>query len=307
MQFTRRSFLKASGASAAAAGFGGQAVWAASELTVGSVRIDSLSDGFLNLPREFIFSPMPKDELGPVLAEMGVADGNLTPDCNVTLLRDGENTILFDVGSGSGFQQSAGQLLDALDAVEVAPEDITHVVFTHGHPDHLWGILDDFDEPLFYEAQHMMGRTEWEYWINPETAETIDASRTTMAVGARRRLEMMEESFVLFEDGEEILPGVAARLTPGHTPGHMAFEIRSGSESVLVVGDAIGNHHVAFARPQWSSGSDQDQERAADTRARLMDQLSTEKMRLIGFHLPHGGIGHVEKRDDGYRFVPEGA
>ena len=307
MGFTRRSFLKTAGASAAAAGLGGHAVWAASELSIGSVRIDSLSDGYLNLPREFIFAPMPKDELGPLLAEMGVADGNLMPDCNVTLLRDGENTILFDVGSGSGFQQSAGQLLEALDAIEVAPEDITHVVFTHGHPDHLWGILDDFDEPLFYEAQHMMGRAEWDYWINPETAETIDASRTTMAVGARRRLEMMEESFVLFEDGEEILPGVAARLTPGHTPGHMAFEIRSGSESVLVVGDAIGNHHVAFARPQWNSGSDQDQERAADTRVRLMDQLSTEKMRLIGFHLPQGGIGHVEKRDDGYRFVPEDA
>ncbi len=306
MSVTRRSFLKRAGAGMVAAGVFSQPVWAASELALGSLRIDSLSDGTLTLPPEFVFGPMPQADLAALLPELGVAPGTLTPDCNVTLMRDGTNTVLFDAGSGSGFQASAGLLPDALDAVDVAPEDVTHIVFTHGHPDHLWGVLDDFDDPMFPAARHMMGRAEWDYWINPQTAETIQQSRTTMALGARRRLVAMEDRFSLFDDGDEILPGVAARLTPGHTPGHMGFEIRSGSGALMVVGDAIGNHHVAFARPAWRSGSDQDQDLGAKTRTALLDQLSADKMRLIGYHLPGGGIGHAEKTPDGYRFVPEG-
>jgi hypothetical protein len=85
----------------------------------------------------------------------------------------------------------------------------------------------------------------------------------------------------------------------------MAVEIRDGSETVMILGDCIGNHHVAFAKPEWNSGSDQDEETAANTRVALMDQLAHEKMRIIGYHLVGNGVGYVEKSQDGYVFVPE--
>ncbi|WP_425045161.1 MBL fold metallo-hydrolase [Primorskyibacter sp. S87] len=306
MTLTRRRLLMGAGAGIALGSGPARSLWAETGIDLGSMRISSLSDGHLVLPPEFIFAPMPKDELGPVLTEFGIGNGPLTPDCNVTLMQDGGRVVLFDTGSGTAFQESAGKLLDALDAAGVAPEDVTHVVFTHGHPDHLWGVLDEFEDPLFYEAEHMIGKAEWDFWTDPNTVNDIGDARTTMAVGAKRRLEAMEDAITFFEDGEEILPGIAARATFGHTPGHMAFELRSGSESVMVVGDAIGNHHVAFARPGWNSGSDQDQGTAAETRVGLLDQLSSEQMLMIGFHLPHGGIGRVERKGDGYLFVPEG-
>ncbi|TMV10080.1 MBL fold metallo-hydrolase [Ruegeria sediminis] len=302
MTLTRRTVLK--GAGAAFAALAARPVWAATELTLGDTRIFSLSDGHLTLPPEFIFAPMPKRELAPILAEHGLGDAPLTPPCNVTLMQSGDRLVLFDAGSGLSFQDSAGKLPDALDAVGLAPGDVTHVVFTHGHPDHLWGVLDDFDEPLFANAEHMIGKAEWDYWWNPNTVEEIGAERTAMAVGAKRRLEALEDAVSFFEDGQEILPGVAALATFGHTPGHMSFELRSGGDSVLVVGDAIGNHHVAFERPDWPSGSDQDQPTAAATRSRLLDRLAAERMRMIGFHLPAGGMGHVERKGAAYRFVP---
>lgn len=299
---TRRSLL-AQGAATAAVTLGGPLL---AEVKLGSATLTTVSDGHLTLPGDFILGPMPQDELKPILAEFGIDPKVLTPECNVTLFRDGERTVLFDVGAGPDFQPSAGRLAENLDAAGVAFEDVTHVVFTHAHPDHIWGLLDEFDEPLFPEATYMMGRAEWDYWWNPETVNTIGEARAAFAVGARRRMEVIEETVVRFDAGEEILPGIAAVGSFGHTPGHMAFEVRSGNESALIVGDAIGNHHVAFARPDWPSGSDQDMETAIKARLMLLDRLAGEQMPVIGFHLPGGGIGRVERvADRSYRFVGE--
>ena len=273
------------------------------DLALGSAKLTTVSDGSLMLPGSFIFESMPQEELAPILAEAGVSAERLMPECNLALYRDGTNTVLFDVGAGPDFMPTAGSIIDSLDTLGLAAEDITHVVFTHAHPDHIWGLLDEFDDPLFYDATYMMGRTEWDYWWNPETVNTIGEARAAFAVGAKRRMEAIEDAVILFDDGDEVLPGISALSTPGHTPGHMAFEIRQGSEAALIVGDAIGNHHVAFRRPAWQSGSDQDAATAAATRKMLFDRLTSEQLTLIGFHLPGGGMGRAEKASDGYRFM----
>ena len=278
-------------------------LWAASTLTLGAVRIDTLSDGNLVLPGDFILGGMPQDEMAAIVAKYGLPTDQLTPPCNVTLLRDGTNTVLFDVGAGPDFQPSAGKLAQALAAADLTADDITHVLITHGHPDHIWGLLDEFDDPTFPNAAHLIGQAEFAYWTDPNTVATIGDARTTFAVGAERRLSVLADRLTFVQDGAEVLPGIAARLTPGHTPGHLAFEVRAGSDQVMVVGDALGNHHVAFERPDWPSGSDQDAARAATTRTALLDQISSAQMRLVGYHLPGGGIGRVERVDGGYRFV----
>ena len=300
MTISRRTFLQGA---AALPVLGAMPRLATANMALGSATLTTVSDGSLMLPGSFIFDPMPKDELAPILAQYGQDSERLTPECNLALYRDGTNTVLFDVGSGPDFMPTAGTIVDSLDAIGLAPEDITHVLFTHAHPDHIWGLLDDFDEPLFYEASYMMGRAEWDYWWNPETVNTIGDARAAFAVGAKRRMEAIEDAVMLFDDGDEVLPGIAALSTPGHTPGHMAFEVRQGTEAALIVGDAIGNHHVAFAKPGWESGSDQDGITAAATRQMLLDRLSQEQMALVGFHLPDGGMGRAEKEGSAYRFA----
>lgn len=272
------------------------------EMDIGTATLTTVSDGSLTLPGSFLFDTMPKTELGQILAEFGLSEDRLTPECNLALYRDGTHTVLFDVGSGPDFMPGAGGVVDSLAALGLALEDITHVIFTHAHPDHIWGLLDAFDEPLFYEATYMMGRGEWDYWWNPETVNSIGDARAAFAVGARRRMSAIEDAVVLFVDGQEILPGIAALSTPGHTPGHMAFELRQGSEAALIVGDAIGNHHVAFRKPGWQSGADQDAAMAVSTRKMLFDRLTAERMMLVGFHLPGGGMGYVDVDASGYRF-----
>ena len=88
-------------------------------------------------------------------------------------------------------------------------EDVTDIVFTHAHPDHLWGLLDDFDDPLFPDASYMIGKTEWDYWLNPNTVDEIGEARASFAVGALRRLEMIEDQIEFFSDGDGEPLGVA--------------------------------------------------------------------------------------------------
>ena len=301
MKITRRRLLGAAAATGAMAALPRMS-FAATTMTLGAAQVDTLSDGHLVLPASFV-SPDP--QAAEILSDFGITTPQVEAPCNVTLLRDGTNTVLFDVGAGPDFMPTAGKLSAALDALGVTPEDITHVVFTHAHPDHLWGVLDDFDEPLFTNAQHMMGKAEFDFWIDPAAADRLDEGRKVFAAGALRRLQVLEDRLITFDADTEILPGIHAHASFGHTPGHMAFEVRQGNAACMIVGDAIGNGHVAFAAPGLIAGADQDPETGIATRQALLDRLAVSQMPMIGYHLPDGGAGRVERADGAYRFTAE--
>ncbi|MDN5786768.1 MBL fold metallo-hydrolase [Pseudorhodobacter sp.] len=272
----------------------------ASSLMLGDGKLTTLSDGHLVLPGDFVLGNMDPAEAAAIRAKFHLDPDSYQPPCNVTLFRTGDRNVLFDVGSGPDFMPTAGKLAEALTAASLTPEDITDVIFTHAHPDHLWGLLDEFDEPVFANAQHYMGQVEFDYWSDPATLGSIGDARATFAVGAARRLATIAEQMHMLNDGDEPLPGITTRLTPGHTPGHMSF-ILDGK--ALVTGDAISNNHVAFAQPGYASPSDQDPERAAQTRVALLDQITADGLAVIGFHLPGGGVGQVTREGDSYTYV----
>lgn len=276
------------------------------ETALGSKTITTVSDGNLVLPLDFAFPDVDHDELVALLRAAGEGTEALEPPCNVTVLKDGERVVVFDVGSGANFMPSAGRLLDNIGAAGIAPGDVTDVVFTHAHPDHIWGLLDDFDELVFPEANYHINRVEWDFWRADDTIDKMPEGRKTFAVGAQNRLAALEEIINLFGYGDEVLPGIEAVDTRGHTPGHTSFAVHDGSETVMVIGDAATSAVVSFSRPDWPSGSDQDAEQGIRTRTGLLDRLAQDKAAIVGFHLPGGGIGRVERDGAAYRFVAEG-
>ena len=302
MQLSRRTLI---GALAAAPLLGGRRARALATVEAGGVRLDLVSDGNLVLPRAFVFAPVPEAVAAEVAAEFDLGE-SLTPDCTLTLLRDGTNVVLFDAGSGPAFQPTAGRMLDDLSALGVDPGDVTHLVLTHAHPDHLWGVVDDFEEPMFPNARHLIGRAEHDYWTDPATVESIGVDRQAFAVGAARRLGQVADLLETFGDGDTVAPGVTARLTPGHTPGHMSLELDLAGERVTVIGDAVANDHVALTHPAVETGQDQDPATAAATRVALLDELAESGARVVGFHFPHPGLGRIVRDGDGFAFVPEG-
>lgn len=304
MHVARRHFLTRTAAliSAAALPLAPLRGWAVTTMTAGDLRVDSVSDGHIEFPPDFAFSMIPKAERDGLLRSLDIdPQAVMRSPLNVTLLRQGDRVVLFDVGSGPDFVPTAGTLIDALAAVEVAPEDVTDVIFTHGHPDHLWGVLDDFDEPLFSEATHRMGRVEFDYWIDPATIGTIGEDRQSFAAGAMRRLTALGERIERFEDGAEVLPGIRAIMTPGHTPGHMSFSIGTPGDGLFVTGDFV-TMLTGFARPDLGTMTDHDPALAARTRQAMLARLADEGWTILGYHLPQGGIGKVRRAGEAYAF-----
>jgi glyoxylase-like metal-dependent hydrolase (beta-lactamase superfamily II) len=292
----RRDFLALSAAALALP----RAGFASSELMLGETKLITLSDGNLSLPGDFVLAEMDPVQAAAMRQKFNLSADSYTPPCNVTLFQDGTRNVLFDVGAGPDFMPSAGKLDAALAAAGLTHDDITHVVFTHAHPDHLWGLLDDFDEPQFANAEYFIGQAEFDYWTDPETVNTIGTARTTFAAGAARRLDILAEQLQFFNDGDEPVSGVFARLSAGHTPGHMSFIVGG---KALIAGDAISNNFVAFEQPGFATPSDQDAEMAAATRVGLLDQITADGLQIVGFHLPGGGIGAVTRQGDSYTYI----
>lgn len=305
MTVTRRLVLAGSAALAAGAALPltARRLWAVTTLKAGEFQVDSVSDGHLEFPPDFAYATFPAARRQQLIAQFDLPTDVVKSPLNLTLLRRGDRTILFDAGSGPDFMPTAGRLADALAAIDVEPAAITDVIFTHGHPDHLWGLLDAFDEPAFPNARLAMGRAEFDYWTDPATADTIGEERLAFAAGAMRRLTEVADRIETFADGDEVAPGVLAVATPGHTPGHMSFAVGGPQGGIFVIGDAVTTV-VGIAHPDIGAGTDHDPALATRTRIALLGRLADEGWTAIGYHLPDGGVGRIERAEASFAFVP---
>lgn len=305
--YTRRDALAALGTTALVSGLAlcspARAKLAPFRRTIGSLEVNVVSDGVLNVPLSLALPDTPLSEVTGLYAAQGLSL-NTPAQTNVTLVKSAGELVLIDAGSGSNFQPTAGELAENLEAAGIDVAAITKVVFTHGHADHLWGVIDDLDEERFPNATYVISSAEWDFWTGPNTLAAAPDWLKPMAQAAMRILRRLEPKIERRREGDTIAPGLTYVDTRGHTPGHMSVMIESGREQILVGGDALINPAVSFARPEWRMGSDFDGDRAVATRRQLLDRLATDRIPLIGFHLPWPGHGRVERAGTAYRYVP---
>jgi glyoxylase-like metal-dependent hydrolase (beta-lactamase superfamily II) len=283
--------------------------WAAASplapLKVGDATVETASDGTLSSSLAFMLPNVPRAEVDAAFKVEGLpAEASPIPT-NASLVRVGGEVILIDAGSGSSFQPTAGKLGNTLESRDIAREAVTRIVFTHAHPDHLWGAIDNFDESeRFPNARYIVPAAEWDFWIRDDVETLVPDWLKGFAVGSRRTLRRLEGKVERRKPGEAVAPGLSYVATPGHTPGHASVLVEAGREQVLIGGDALSHAVVSFRRPAWAFGSDLDRDLAIRTRLALLDRLANERVTLVGFHLPGAGVGRVEKSGDAYRFVP---
>ena len=238
-----------------------------------------IEDGEMFLPAEAMFATAPADERG---------DGANVP-YGCLLIRTATDTVLVDTGMGDyehPLGGRGGKLEAALAAEGVAPEDVSVLVITHAHVDHIGGLAKD-ESPRFPAARHVMSRIERE-WSAGRGDPVGDA-----------QLPPLEQAGVLelVDAPAEAVPGVRLVRAPGHTPGHLAVEIPG---ELLFLADAIVDpRHVEH--PEWAMAFDEDQETVVRTRRELLGRAADEGLTVTASHLREAG--RVERTAEGFRLV----
>lgn len=298
---TRRTLLAATAATAAAQVL---PAYAAPPHTFkhGAFEVSVVSDGHLVLPTSFLAADGTTEQRAALLKAAGQTGETYQSPTNITLIRSGSDLILADMGSGDRFMPTAGKLWDNLKLAGIDKAAITKVIFTHGHPDHLWGAVDELDELMLPNATFYVGDAEWNFWNSDDAVRGLPAERAGFVTGARRNYAAIKQHVKTFKAGDEIATGVQTVATPGHTQGHVALALK-GSDGLIVGGDVLTHPLISFAHPEWKPIADHVPDQAAATRKMLLDRLATDRSKLIGFHLPYPGVGTVERKDGAYRFV----
>lgn len=284
----------------------GRAQAAPHRFKVGDAQVTILSDGDMSAPLSWVLPGRDRAEIASALSAAGrpLAGEALPLQVNVTLVEFGADVILIDTGGGPDFAPQRGKLADHLAKAGVPLEAITKVVFTHAHPDHFWGVIDPLDgASLFPKARHFMAAVERDYWLKPGVETTVPEAVRGAAVGTQRRLKELGERIETFKAGAEVVPGLLAVDTSGHSPGHVSFQLGSGGAQLMIGGDALIETTISFAHPDWSWGADWDADKGIATRKRLLDRLATDRIPLIGYHLPWPGAGRVERVAGAFRFA----
>ena len=302
---SRRTLLAATAAGLAARGLSPLPAFAAAPTTFkhGDFDVTVVSDGHLVLPTSFLARDGKPEERMALMKVAGQTGETYNSPTNVTLIRTGTDLILIDMGSGDRFMPSAGKLWDNLKSAGIDKSKITKVIFTHGHPDHLWGTVDELDDLTIPKATFYVAAAEWDFWNSDNAVRGLPAERAGFVTGARRNYDAIKERVKMFKPGDEIVGGLQIIATHGHTQGHVSLAL-SGGDGLIVGGDVLTHPLISFQHPEWRPTSDHVPDQAAETRKKLLDRLATDRSKLIGFHLPYPGMGTVERKDSAYRYVP---
>jgi glyoxylase-like metal-dependent hydrolase (beta-lactamase superfamily II) len=195
-----------------------------------------------------------------------------------------------------------GRLLANLKAAGIDAKDIDAVVLTHAHPDHFSGLMADDGTRNFPNAQLYLAEPDFAFWT--DEAKLANDAIKMMIQGARRHLLPNRDRMVFVTDGQEILPGIQAMATPGHTVGHTVYIITSDGKAICNTGDLVHHHVMAVENPRLEFAFDTDGKQAVLSRLRMFDLLASSGVPIVSYHFPWPGIGHIGRHGNGYRYFP---
>jgi glyoxylase-like metal-dependent hydrolase (beta-lactamase superfamily II) len=261
---------------------------------IGSLEAAALFDGTIvvgNDGKTFGLGRSPA-EVAAVLKTNGLRQDQLELSIQPLLVRSGARVLLFDTGAGDASFARAGALQASLRAAGLNPAQVTDIFISHAHPDHVGGLLGPRGGLAFPNATVHLSAPEW-------AAMRENKDQTVLAAAIAPKV-------VAFTPGAVVLPGlVTAVPVNGHTPGHSAYEIASGPDRLLYIGDSAHHSIISVQKPDWTVEFDGDAPTAEASRRALLQRAADQDLRLYAVHFPYPGLGRVKTQGDGFVWVPE--
>jgi glyoxylase-like metal-dependent hydrolase (beta-lactamase superfamily II) len=261
---------------------------------IGALEATALKDGEMALPNTAAESPWSDTAAArTVLTGAGQAGDVIPLSIQPLLVRDGERIVLIDTGAGGGMG-TQNKLIASLRAAGIDPTQITDILISHAHGDHVGGLAGADGRLAFPNAVIRISEPEWEY-MKTGAAKAGEAAL----------LAAVTPKVQPFAPGAQVTPSIKAVPLAGHTPGHSGYEIVSGSERLLYIGDAMHSSVISVQRPDWVNGWDTDSAAGVATRQGLLERGAAGSLRIYGNHFPFPGLGRFTRKDDGFVWTPE--
>jgi glyoxylase-like metal-dependent hydrolase (beta-lactamase superfamily II) len=307
---SRRGFVISAAAAGAAFGLDGpleilspafaQGASDVVKFKVGDIEVIQMYDGIWEKAHDEKFiKNATLDETKAALKAAGLTDAHVPITFTVTAIRSGGKLVLFDSGTGAQLAPTAGNIVkkDLLKAAGIDPATVETIAITHFHPDHISGLMaKDTNAPIFPKAEIHVSATEYKFWTD-----------TSVTAGAAKRIQAVFPTWTnikQFDGDKEIVPGVRAVNTNGHTRGHTSYHLSSGNQQLIVLGDVTNIAALNVRNPGWHLVFDSDAALAEANRRKIFERAIAEKIMLTGYHWGNPGAGTLAKDGSGYVLVP---
>jgi glyoxylase-like metal-dependent hydrolase (beta-lactamase superfamily II) len=272
---------------------------------VGNFEITVLSDGIFQNKLER--SPARNASLEEVQAALSASF--MPPDqsifyFNQNLVNTGSKLVLIDTGNFPG-RAGTGQTLPNLVASGVDPKSVDVVIISHFHQDHIGGLRHANGDLIYPNAEIMVPAAEWAHWMDDAKMNAAPENARGGFQNVRKIFGQIADKVTKYEWNKELVPGITAIGTPGHTPGHTSYVVASGNAKTVIQSDLTpGMSWLFIARTDWLPNADTDPALGQQSRRKLFDMIATDRILFGAYHMPFPGLGYLEKAGDGYRFVP---
>ncbi len=220
------------------------------------------------------------------------------------LVNTGAKLVLIDTGTAGQIADSAGVMLDNLGVAGVAPRDIDIILISHFHPDHIDGIKTKDGGRVFPNAEILVPEPEWAFWMDDANMSRAQGAVHRYFLNTRRIFRDIATEVRRFKPGSQVAPGIISIPAYGHTPGHTAFSIHSGNQSLLVMSDTVRNPYLFARHPDWQPIFDMDGPMAVKARRNMLDRAAADRMLVEAYHFPFPACGHMIRTKTGYEFAP---
>jgi len=269
------------------------------------IEVISIYDGVWEKPHDETFIPgVTVEQTRAALKKAGSTDEFIPIEFAFTAVRTGGKTILIDAGTGGQLAPTAGLASAGMKAAGISADNIDTILISHMHPDHIFGLMEkETNELLYPNAEILVGETEYNFWTEPGLIETLPEARQGLAKRIQATFPTWK-NVNLYEGGQEIVPGITAINTYGHTPGHTAFHIGSGNDQTMLLGDLIVTPSLFLSNLDWQLSFDADKDMATKTRKAIVEQAVADNINVAGYHFGFPNSGKIEKDGKDYVFSP---
>jgi glyoxylase-like metal-dependent hydrolase (beta-lactamase superfamily II) len=308
-KISRRNLLKGVGASALGLGLGARlkssalaqtqpsnaVVPAYYQFAKGDLNFAIIKDASVTIPPAIFGVNVEEADVLAALEAANVPlneDGTINNLFDIMVIQGNDRVILMD----TGLPVPNAALLPAMEQIGLTPEDVTDVVVTHFHGDHVGKISID-GAITFPNAQHYFPQVEMDFIMGADNDGATNALNKLQPV-------MDNDMLMLYADEDEIIPGIQAIAAMGHSPGHHAMLIDTGAGQFLNMVDSTVNAFIGLPNPNFHIQFDADGPMAAETRINLLNRAADEQLMVFGYHFPFPGVGFIARDGEGFRFVP---